>query len=107
MVSSKNKKASTQGNSPDTGFQIVVKILWINDGTGIKTDFPGTQFITGRKSVVEPDTAAENFGMMLLVKIDKELADVLPHIPADCGKAFQPFDVLPVRDKEFINLCQG
>ena len=86
---------------------MIVKRLTVYDPALIQADFPGTQFIAGRKSVVEPDTAVEHFGMMLLVKVDEELADVLPQFHSNRGEAFQPFDFLPVLENKLINPDQG
>jgi hypothetical protein len=45
--------------------------------------------------------------MMLLIKVNEQLADVTPHLLTDCGKALQPVDFLPVRENELINPDQG
>ena len=86
---------------------MIVKRLTVYDPALIQADFPGTQFIAGRKSAIKPKSAFEYLGMMPLIKVNEQLADVTPHLLADCGKAFQSFDALPVRKKEFVNLCQG
>ncbi len=86
---------------------MIVKRLFVDDPALIQADVPGTQFIAGRKSAIKPKTAFENIGMKVLVQINKELADVAPHFLTNGGKALQPVDLLPVRDEQFVNPCQG
>jgi hypothetical protein len=88
-------------------FVIVVDDSGINEVAPIHADFPRCQVSARRKAGIHPQPAFEDLGMMALVKMNKQLTDILPHLLSHYREPFQPFEALPVRYHHPIQFNQS
>jgi hypothetical protein len=86
---------------------IVVDGSGINEAAPIHGYFPWSQVTAGRKTGIDPQTAIENLGMMTLIQVNKQLTDILPHLPSHHRESFQPFEAIPVRYHHPIQFNQS
>jgi hypothetical protein len=54
-----------------------------------------------------PKPTIEHPGMIFLVKINKQLTDILPHLLPHYRESFQPFEAIPVRYHHPIKVNQS
>jgi hypothetical protein len=86
---------------------IVVDGSGVNETALVETDFPGSQVTAARKTGIHPQTAFEDPRMMTLIQVNKQLTDILPHLPSHYREPFQPFEPIPVRYHHPIQFNQS
>ena len=75
----------------------------VDDAATVHADFPGTDFIAGGKTLIKPQASTENLGMVALVKVNEQIADILPQAPPHDRIPFKTFDPFPIRNNQFVN----